>query len=108
MSILTLAYPAQAAVSIAQTFSGAVALALRSVVGISILGIVTFLAIVFKPLILGSLRAVQLVIQPRVSAQQRRLLLRLEGVQLLNRLAKDADATQPNLAAEMRYLAARG
>ena len=108
MSILTLAYPVQAAISLAQTFSSSVVLALRSVLGIGILGVVTVFVMVFKPLIVGFLRAVHLVIQPRISAQQRQLLQRLEGVQLLNQLAKDVDATQPNLAAEMRYLAARG
>ena len=108
MSILTLAFPAQAAVSVAQAFSSAVAFSLRSVLEISILGVVAVFVMVFKPLIVGSLRAAQLVIHPRVSAGQRQLLRRIEGAQLLNRLAKDADATQPNLAAEMRYLAARG
>ncbi|HEY8102045.1 MAG TPA: hypothetical protein VIF82_14975 [Burkholderiaceae bacterium] len=108
MSILTLAYPAQAAVSVAQTFAGFFAGALRSALGIAAFGLIAIFAMVFKPLIIGVLRAGRLVIQPRVSAQQRQLLLKLEGVQLLNKLAKDADATQPNLAAEMRYLAARG
>ncbi|MGZ5817538.1 MAG: hypothetical protein ACXWJD_02215 [Burkholderiaceae bacterium] len=108
MSILTLAYPAQAAASVVQTFGSVVAVTLRSVLGIGIVGLIAIFATVFKPLIVGTLRAAQLVIQPRVSAQQRQLLRRLEGAQLLNRLAREADATQPSLAAEMRYLAARG
>ena len=108
MTILTLVYPAQAAASMAQAFAGPFAVAFRSALGVGILGLVAIVTMVFKPLIIGALRASQLVIQPRKSAQQRCLLQRLEGVQLLNRLANDADATQPNLAAEMRYLAARG
>jgi hypothetical protein len=108
MSILTLAFPAQAAVSAMQVLSGAAAFAVRSILEISILGVIAVFVMVFKPLIVGSLRAAQLVTHPRVSAAQRQLLRRIEGAQLLNQLAKDADATQPNLAAEMRYLAARG
>lgn len=108
MSILTLGLPVQAAESIAQAFSIPIIVALRSILGIGILGVVTVLAVVFKPLILGTVRAAQLVVQPRMSMHQRQLLRRLEGAQLLNRLAMDVDATQPNLAAEMRYLAARG
>jgi hypothetical protein len=108
MTILTLVFPAQVAASMAQAFVGPFAVALRSALGVAILGLIAMFGVIFKPLIMGVLRAGQLVIQPRKSAQQRRLLQRLEGVQLLNRLASDVDATQPNLAAEMRYLAARG
>lgn len=108
MSILTLAYPAQAAASIAQTFGSLFAVTLRSALGVGIIGVIALFTMVFRPLIIGALRAGRLVIQPRVSAQQRQLLQRLKGVQLLDRLAKEADVTQPNLAAEMRYLAARG
>jgi hypothetical protein len=92
----------------AQTFTGAFGVALRSILAVGALGLVAFLAVVFKPLILGSARALRLVVHPRTSAQQRQLLRRFEGAQLLGRLAKEADSTQPGLAAEMRYLAARG
>jgi hypothetical protein len=108
MTILTLAYPVQAAASLAETFSGAFGVALRSILAAGALGLVAFLAVVFKPLIVGSARALQLVVRPRMSAQQRQLLRRMEGTQMLTQLAKEADSTQPGLAAEMRYLAARG
>jgi hypothetical protein len=105
MSILTLAYPAQAAVAtVAQTFSGA----LRSVLGIGILSLVAALAVVFKPLMTGLRQIGRLAVHPRMSDHERSLVQQWEGAQLLNHLAKEAEATQPNLAAEMRYLAARG
>jgi hypothetical protein len=108
MSILTLAYPAQEATAIVQAFSSSFVATLRPMLGAGILAIIGVFAVVFKPVVIGVLRAVQLVIQPKVSVAQTQLLERLEGAQMLNQLAKDADATQPNLAAEMRYLAARG
>ena len=108
MSILTLAYPAQAAAAIAQSLPGSFVAVVRSILEIGIVGAIALSGLVFKPLIAGVVRTIRLVIQPRVSAQQRHLLSRWEGVQQLNQLAKDADATQPTLAAELRYLATRG
>lgn len=108
MSILMLAYPAQAAASLAQSLPGAFVSVVRSIWEIGVVGGIALFAVVFKPLIVGVFKTIRLVIQPRVSLQQRRLLSRWQGVQLLNRMAKDADATQPTLAAELRYFATRG
>jgi hypothetical protein len=108
MSVLSLAYPAQAAINYVQTFSGSFASLARMFLGLGVFTILASVAMVFKPLILGVVRTVTLVIRPRVSLQQRLLKQRWEGVQLLNCFARDVEATQPNLAAEMRYLAARG
>jgi hypothetical protein len=108
MSILTLAYPAQEAAAIVQAFSGSIAATLRPMLGAGILAIIGVFAVVFKPVVIGVLRTAQLVFRPKVPTAQIQLLNRLEGVRMLNQLAKDVDATQPNLAAEMRYLAARG
>jgi hypothetical protein len=56
----------------------------------------------------GSFRPRQLAVSPALSAQQRYVEARIEGANQLNRLAREADTTQPNLAAELRYIAARG
>lgn len=104
MSILTLAYPVQAATSLAQGFSGA----LRAIVGVGVVGIMAVVTVVFKPLAAALQKVARSAVHPRMSKQQRKLLSEWEGSQLLNELAKEVDATQPSLAAEMRYLAARG
>ena len=108
MSILTLAYPAQEAASIVQAFSSSFVATLRPMLGAGILAIIGVFAIVFKPLVIGVLHTAQVLARPKVSVTQTQLLERLEGARMLNQLAKDAEATQPTLAAEMRYLAARG
>lgn len=62
----------------------------------------------FRPLLLGVLHAAKLLVAPARSLEDRKGLRKLSGVLMLNRMANDLDASQPNLAAELRLLAGRG
>jgi hypothetical protein len=108
MSILTLTYPVQSAVSFIQPFLGSIGGFLRTVLGVGIFGMLTVIAVVSKPLHAGLARVMHVAVNPALAAQQRYLEARVEGANLLNRLAHEADTTQPNLATELRYIAARG
>jgi hypothetical protein len=101
MSMLAIAFPAEAAISVAQAFWGA----LRPMLGI---GIFATALVLFRPLIIGLLRAALLVLSPRKSLNERRASNAAHGARKLNRLAREMEATQPNLAAELRWVAARG
>jgi hypothetical protein len=70
-------------------------------------GIVATLILIFKPLLVGLLRAALLVLNPRASSAKKIETQRVKGVMMLNSLARDLDRTQPNLAAELRYMAWR-
>lgn len=100
MSILAIAFPAEAAIPVAQAFAGAA----RPLIG---LGIFATLLMLFKPLIAGMLRAALLLITPRKSLQERKATNNMQGVLMLNRMARELDSSQPSLAAELRMLAAR-
>lgn len=90
MSVLLLAFPVQAALPAAQAFSGTIiSMARRSLLGLSTLA--------------GLLQ----VIKPRRSAQEYPARPSVESVLLLNRMARELDTMQPDLAAELRLLAAR-
>lgn len=104
MSILSIAFPVQAAIPFAQAFAGTFASVARPLLGLSLL---ITLGMIFKPLLIGILRAALLVLQPRVSHEVRASRRSLRGVLMLNRMARDLDGSQPNLAAEMRMLASR-
>ena len=65
------------------------------------------LLVVFKPLLIGLLRAALLVLKPRQPLEERQARHLAVGRRLLNALAKDFDATQPSQAAELRWLASR-
>jgi hypothetical protein len=69
------------------------------------LGVLATLAFVFKPLIAGLLRAAILIISPRKSLKERNARSRFQGVLMLHRMARELDASQPALAAELRYFA---
>lgn len=101
MSILAIAFPSEVAVPVAQAFVGVA----RPLIG---LGIFATLLMLFKPLIAGMLRAALLIISPRKSLEQRKADNNLQGVLMLNRMARELDSSQPSLAAELRLLAARG
>ncbi len=70
-------------------------------------GILATLAVGFKPLAIGLLRAALLVLKPRESEEQRTSRNNLRGVLMLNSMATELETTQPNLAAELRLLACR-
>ena len=101
MSFMTIAFPAQAAVPVAQTF---VTYA-RPLLG---LGALITLLMVFKPLVFGLFRAAVVAVKPRPTLEQRNFRSKLQGVLMLNRMANELDCSQPSLAAELRLLAARG
>ena len=100
MSILAIAFPAEAAVPVAQAFVNAA----RPLIG---LGILATLLLLFKPLIVGMLRAALLVVSPRKSLQERKAHNNMQGALMLNRMARELDSSQPSLAAELRLLAGR-
>jgi hypothetical protein len=104
MTFLTLAFPIQAAIPAAQTFAGAAVGVARPLLGFSALAAVL---VMFKPLLVGLLRAALLVLKPRRSLEERASRRTLEGVQMLNRMAREYDLSQPSLAAELRSIAAR-
>lgn len=105
MSILTIAFPVQAAVPVAQAFVGTAAGVARPLLGF---GMLAALLVMFKPLLVGTLRAALLVLKPRRSLNERAERRTLQGILMLNRMARDFDQTQPNLAAELRSIASRG
>jgi hypothetical protein len=105
MSILAIAFPAEAAIPVAQAVVGAVASVARPLIG---LGIFATLLVLFKPLLKGILRAALLVISPRKSLKDRKANDNMQGVLMLNRMARELDLSQPSLAAELRLLASRG
>ena len=105
MSVLSFATPAQAAITGALPFLRSAAVAARPLLG---LGALVSLLMLFRPLVVGLFRAAVIAIVPRRSVEERKHRRTLSGVLLLNRMARELDTTQPNLAAEMRLLAARG
>src|SRR3954468_2939808 len=98
MYFLSIAFPDEAAIPIAEAF-GDVA---GPLVGLTILAALLML---FKPLIVGVLHAALLVIKPRKSLQERKARSDVRAMRALNRMARDLDSPQPNLAAELRTLA---
>lgn len=105
MSILSLAFPASIAVPAAEAFVGTAVTVARPLLGLSV---VAMLAVVFKPLLAGLLRAALLVLKPRQSIEQRTSRRMRDSMLMLNRMARDLNDTQPSLAAELRWLASRG
>lgn len=101
MSILSIAFPVEAAVSVAGVAIGAA----RPLLGVSLFAT---LLLLFKPLIKGMLQAGLLLLSPRKSLEERRLIQKIRSARLINRIAADYDVSQPNLAAELRQLASRG
>lgn len=101
MSILSIAFPFEAAVS----FAGVAAGAARPLLGVSLFAT---LLLLFKPLLKGLLQAALLVLVPRKSLDERRVAQKLRSAMMLNRIASGYEASQPNLAAELRGLASRG
>lgn len=105
MSILSIAFPAEAAIPAATAFLSAAANVARPLIGV---GIFATLLLLFKPLVTGILQAALLVISPRKSLKERKARNTVKGALMLNRMARDLDSSQPSLAAELRSLATRG
>jgi hypothetical protein len=104
MSVLALAFPVETAFPLAQSLARVAIGAVRPLLGVGVLA--TFL-VLFKPLIAGFLRAALLVVSPRRPLAQRQARQKHNGVQFLQRLARQYDDVQPSLAAELRSLASR-
>ena len=101
MSIWSIAFPFEAAMSFAGIAMGAA----RPLIGVSVFAT---LVLLFQPLLKGLLRAGILLLSPRKSLEERRMVQKVRAASMLNRLARDYDASQPNLAAELRQFASRG
>jgi len=101
MSILSIAFPVEAAAS----FAGIAIGAARPLIGVSLFAT---LLLLFKPFLKGLLQAGLLLLSPRKSLDERRMAQQVRGARLLNRLARDYETSQPNLAAELRQFASRG
>ena len=99
-SILSISYPVQAL----QTIAGSAAVYARPLFG---LGALATMLMVFKPMVVGMFQAIRLVFSPRLSLEDRKSRRTLHDVLMLNRMARELDQTQPNQAAELRYLASR-
>ena len=104
MSVLAIAFPVEAAVPVAQSLIGASIALTRPLLG---LGALVTLFMIFKPLLAGIMHAFVAFFVPRKSFEQRIAAQRFSGVKMLNRMASDYSRSQPNLAAELRNLAAR-
>jgi hypothetical protein len=108
MSFAILVAPAESALPFirpALTALGVAMMAARPLLGIGLVAVFVWL---FKPLISGLGRASLLLFRKSdpIAKQQQREMLR--AVIALNRMARDVEADQPNLAAELRQLASRG
>jgi hypothetical protein len=101
MSIWSIAFPFEAAVSVAGIAMGAA----RPLIGISLFAT---LLLLFQPLLKGLLQAGILLLSPRKSLEERRMVQKVRTASILHRIAGEYDASQPNLAAELRQFASRG
>lgn len=97
MSVLSIAFPVEAIAANVLTVA-------RPLLG---LGLLAALMVVFKPLLVGLLRAALLAIRPRKSLEERSARSMLQSVLMLNRMARDLDHVQPSLANELRAIASR-
>jgi hypothetical protein len=105
MSFLSLAFPVQSAVPVAEMAVSSIVASARPLLG---MGILATTLVVFKPLLTGLLRAALLVISPRQSKDEKLASRNLRNILTINRIAGDLDSTSPSMAAELRALAARG
>ena len=104
MSIFALVGPAQAAFPILRNVGMTALGVIRPLFSLSLLVAITMF---FKPLIGGVFRAAVVAVKPHEAFAVRRLNSHLRNVRLLNRMAREMDASQPNVAAELRSFAAR-
>ncbi len=105
MSFLTVAFPAASALPVAQVAISTIVGAARPLLG---LGIVVTALVVFKPLLAGMLRAALLLLQPKLTREQKSARRNLRNILAIRRVANDLDCSSPNMAAELRALASRG
>ena len=105
MSFLDIAISATSALPATQVVLNSIIAAARPLLGI---GILATMLIVFKPLIVGMLRACLLLLQPKLSREEKTAKRNLRNILTIRRMANDLDSSSPSMAAELRALAARG
>ncbi|GAC1408786.1 MAG: hypothetical protein NVSMB6_08160 [Burkholderiaceae bacterium] len=108
MSIALLAIPTGIAVPYlrsAFTLISMLFIAARPILG---LGFLAAFAWLFKPLLRGLARACLMSLKPRRMMKEREQRAAMQNALTLNHMARELDTVQPNLAAELRLLAARG
>jgi hypothetical protein len=71
-------------------------------------GLLATLAILFKPLLTGTFRALKLLLKPSMSKEQRLARAYYRNAMTLHSMSSASDALPPNLAAELRALSGRG
>jgi hypothetical protein len=109
-SILSFVEPLESAVPAAEDALAMAALMLRTAGG---LGALIAMLMLFRPLLTGVWHALVITIKPRLSLQQRilqrqqRQQRRYQSTSMLNRGADENNISQPDLASELRNLAAR-
>lgn len=95
MSFLSVAFfPA------AEMAAGSLASAGRPLLGA---GALFAFAMMFRPLLLGLLRAALLFVKPRKPLAERVADIRARSLPYMQRKARDYEASHPSLAAEMRF-----
>jgi hypothetical protein len=105
MSLLSIAFPAQSVVPVAEAILNRVS----SVAGIVFaIALLLALMVVFKPLLRGMFRALVLVFKPKLSKEERIARRHSDDAMMLQQMARSKDGMEPNLAAELRALASRG
>ncbi|MET3118612.1 hypothetical protein AAKU64_002845 [Undibacterium sp. GrIS 1.8] len=104
MAFLDIAFPVTSAIPVAQMAISTVVGAARPLLG---LGILATMAIVFKPMLVGMLRAALLVLKPKLTREEKTAKRNLRNVMTIHRIASDFDSSSPNLAAELRAMAGR-
>lgn len=104
MSILTIAFPAEAALPAFQAFAANAISIARPLLG---LGVLAAVLLAFKPLLVGLMRAALLIVKPRRSLEERNSRSILKSVMMINSMARDLDQTHPSLANELRSIASR-
>jgi hypothetical protein len=105
MSFLNIAFPVASAMPVAEVALSSIISSARPLLGI---GILATMLIVFKPIIVGMLRAALLVLQPKLTRDEKSAKRNLRNVLTIRRIANDLDNSSPSMAAELRALAARG
>jgi hypothetical protein len=105
MSILSIAFPAQSAVPVAEAIIHSIAKLSGPIGAVALLLALMF---VFKPLLRGIFRALVLVFKPKLSKEQRIARRHSHDAQMLQQMATSKEGLDPNLAAELRALASRG
>jgi len=105
MNFLNIAFPATSALPVAEFAITTFIASARSLLG---MGFLVAMLVVFKPLLTGVLRAAKLFVFPNKTREQKSALRNLRNMLTVRRIANDLDRSSPNMAAELRALAARG